>query len=106
MASQWIPVRWLSIVVGAAVLVGTLVTSAAAAQSILVTGAENGTTVALARGDVLIVSLESNPSTGFGWQIARNDLAMLKLSAPPEFHMDVFWMPGTAGHESFKFDAI
>jgi len=98
--------RWLWAILAAAVLVNGLASSAAAAQSILVTEAENGTTVTLARGDALIVSLPSNPSTGFGWHIAKNDVAMLKLLAPSEFHMDVFWMPGTAGHESFRFDAI
>jgi len=98
--------RWFLTMVAAAVCVSSLASSAAAAQSILVTEAENGTTVTLAQGDTLIVSLPSNPSTGFTWRVAKNDIAMLKLSAPSEFHMDVFWMPGTAGHESFKFDAM
>jgi len=98
--------RRLWTTVTAAIFVSNLAIVAAAAQSILVTEAENGTTITLARGDALIVSLQSNPSTGFSWHIAKNDIAMLKLSAPSDFHMDVFWMPGTPGHESFKFDAI
>jgi inhibitor of cysteine peptidase len=94
--------RWLCTTIVAAVLVS----GAAAAQSIIVTEPENGTTINLAKGDLLIVTLESNPSTGFEWQIAKNDLAMLELSGPPEFHPDVFWMTGTIGHQVFKFHAM
>ena len=93
--------QWLSALIIAAVFVST-----AAAQSIIVTEAENGTTINIAEGDLLVVTLESNPSTGFEWQVTKDDVAMLKPSGPPEFHPDVFWMTGTIGHQVFKFRAI
>jgi inhibitor of cysteine peptidase len=93
---------WLYTMIAAAVFVS----GALAAQSIIVTEAQNGATITLAKGDLLIVTLESNPHSGFDWEIAKNDLAMLELSGPPEFRPDVFWMTGSNGHQVFRFHAI
>jgi predicted secreted protein len=43
----------------------------AAAKEVKLTKKANGKTVTLADGDVLRVSLTENPSTGYGWRLAK-----------------------------------
>ncbi len=46
---------------------------------------DNGLQVELDKGRVLVISLESNPSTGFGWHIADIDETVLKQVGEIEF---------------------
>ena len=50
-----------------------------AARSVAVTEAQNGKTVVVEKGASLVITLESNPSTGYGWQVGKNDDAILKI---------------------------
>jgi inhibitor of cysteine peptidase len=77
----------------------------AAAPPIIATEAENGKTVAMNQGALLIISLESNLSTGYSWRVSKNDNATLKFidqsTFPPKTPM-----PGAPGHQMLKFKAI
>lgn len=48
--------------------------------------AENEGGVVLAEGQEMAVSLPSNPSTGYGWQVAEGDESILQQIGEVEFH--------------------
>lgn len=82
-----------------------IATRSTAAQTITATEAQNGKTLVVSTGDALLVSLESNPSTGYGWQVSKNDPAILKLVGAPVYQPASHPMPGAPGHQLFKFEA-
>ena len=49
---------------------------------------DGGKTVELHAGDKLEVSLKGNPTTGYQWEMAAVDAAILKLVGEPEFNPD------------------
>ncbi|MGW4356760.1 protease inhibitor I42 family protein [Nocardia sp. NPDC004582] len=48
----------------------------------------DGTTVSLAVGQGLVVTLEANPTTGFGWQPGELDQNVVKQNGSPEYEPD------------------
>ena len=40
---------------------------------------DNGREISVAKGDTLIIKLGSQPGTGYGWRIAKNDVKLLKF---------------------------
>jgi inhibitor of cysteine peptidase len=69
--------------------------------------AEAGTTVNLAAGDQLVVSLPANPGTGYTWELQpAPDEAILKLAAEPQFAAQDTNQVGAPGLLTFTFDAI
>jgi inhibitor of cysteine peptidase len=66
------------------------------------------TRVALRPGQELVVRLRSNPSTGYGWTIARDAAAVLASAAPPAFEADpkAQGRVGAGGVETFRFTAV
>jgi len=52
-----------------------------------------------------IISLESNPSTGFEW-FAKYDSKKINLKKPKEFVLDSGQLVGGSGCELFEFEAI
>ncbi len=77
-------------------------TAPSAAQ---VTDADNGSTVQLARGGTLTVSLESNASTGFAWSVAEPGPAQLELQGEPVYVAPDSDLVGAAGTQVFTFAA-
>ena len=77
----------------------------AAGRIVTITGDTRGKTIELSVGDTLIISLESNPGTGYSWQVAKNDAAILKYVDQSEFP-PTRPMPGAPNHHLFKFKAI
>src|SRR5258708_27399898 len=75
------------------------------ATEVIATEVSNGKTIAVAKGDSLVISLESNPSTGYVWQVGKNDNAILKLAGQPAFHPSTDRMLGASGRQLFKFEA-
>ena len=49
-------------------------------SAVVVAQSQNGETVALAKGDVLVVELAGNPTTGYEWTVAQIDSAYLRLA--------------------------
>jgi inhibitor of cysteine peptidase len=99
-------VRAVPRLICAALMALVVSTSTAAAEPLILTGAHNGKTIVLDKGASLIIWLESNPSTGYVWQVGKNDNAILKLVGQPEFRPATHQMPGAPGHQRFKFGAI
>jgi inhibitor of cysteine peptidase len=79
--------------------------ASAAARPPIVTDAQNGKTIVIARDAPLVIALESNPSTGYSWRLSNNDGAIVKFIDQSTFPPMVA-MPGAAGHQMFKFKAI
>ncbi|MBN1661498.1 MAG: protease inhibitor I42 family protein, partial [Anaerolineae bacterium] len=72
---------------------------------IRVTERENGRGVDL-KGEVLVVSLKSNPSTGYGWQVRGLDSRILRLVDDAEWLPDVPGKLGAPGTQVLRFAGI
>jgi len=68
----------------------------------------NGGQVELVLGEMVIVRLESNPSTGYGWEIVELDEGVLQQRGGVGFESSVpdNPPPGTGGWAIFRFEAV
>ena len=57
----------------------------ASAKTLTLHQSDAGTTVALNPGDTLTVILEGNPTTGYRWEVASFDGAILEPQGEPEY---------------------
>ena len=74
-------------------------------QGKVLTEKDNGTQVHIAVGEQFSVVLESNPTTGYQWEVGEIDRMVLKqLSA--EYDADTPQLAGSGGAEIFTFEAI
>lgn len=67
--------------------------------------ADNGVDVVLNGGDSLLLSLESNPTAGYGWEIAEIDQSILR-EASHEYEAESSDLVGSGGREIWRFDAL
>jgi inhibitor of cysteine peptidase len=74
------------------------------APEIVVDAGANGSRVELAKGQALAISLEANPSTGYSWEVAEGDQAVLRPVGEPQFAAQSGLM-GAAGMETLGFEA-
>ncbi len=75
-------------------------------EQIVVTAADDGRQIELSEGQVLVVRLVSNPSTGYGWQVVRPALGgILRQADAVDFqpHSDLLGAPGT---EILSFEGV
>ncbi len=71
------------------------------------TNADNKSEVALQVGDTLTVELNSNPSTGYSWQISTVDAKVLQPVGEPQFSLgNKTPVPGAGGTQTFTFNAV
>jgi inhibitor of cysteine peptidase len=73
---------------------------------IVLTAEDNGGQVALEQGQVLVVSLASNPTTGYHWEVVEVDESILRQDGEPEFaapEAGATPMVGAGGTETFRF---
>ena len=76
-------------------------------SSITVTEKDNGGEFELNRGDVLMLKLESNPSTGFSWHIVRNDDRLMELMGKPAYEVpERKPLVGGIEYKIFRFKAL
>lgn len=71
-------------------------------------GSANGSRVEVEQGDVLAITLEANPSTGFSWEIDELDGSILQQVGEPLFKLDDAEdppPPGTGGWTTLRFEA-
>jgi inhibitor of cysteine peptidase len=78
---------------------------AADAKTVTVTEKDSGGKVKVAKGDTLLVRVESQRSTGYSWKLAKNDAVVLKQVGPPEFEKTEKPLPGAKAIEIFRFRA-
>jgi predicted secreted protein len=78
------------------------------AETVEVNEDDDGGQVELESGKLLVVTLESNPSTGYQWELLENDESVLKQFGQPEFKPPEISGPrmvGAGGWEIFRFRA-
>jgi inhibitor of cysteine peptidase len=71
-------------------------------------GDDNGSRVEVEQGEVLAITLESNPSTGFSWEIDELDGSVLQQVGEPLFKLNDAEdppPPGTGGWTTYRFEA-
>jgi inhibitor of cysteine peptidase len=64
-----------------------------------------GQTIEMNVGDIFTVELEGNPSTGYTWEVAEMDTALLKQVGEMEFETDND-LVGASGVLILRFEAI
>src|SRR5262245_59040808 len=72
----------------------------------VVTEADADREVSLATGEPLSVRLAAQLGTGYGWQIARSDAALLKSLGPPDTEPPKGGQLGGAQYQVFRFVAL
>jgi len=90
--------RWILATVGAMVF-----SSWVPAARLDVTEEENGKNLLLGRGDLLVVHLPSNPTTGFGWQPVFSKAGVLTAEGKACYLANRSHLPGAGGTESWIF---
>jgi len=77
-------------------------------NGISLTEADNGRQFTLQTGDTLTVSLASNPTTGYGWQVLEIQDAILIQKGEPEFKQatNSEGLVGAGGIETLRFEAV
>jgi predicted secreted protein len=79
------------------------------AETVDVNETDDGGQVELELGKLLVVTLESNPSTGYRWELIENNESILKQFGQVEFKPSETSEPpmvGAGGWEIFRFKAI
>lgn len=70
--------------------------------------AEDGKQIELRQGQILVITLASNPTTGYSWAVANVDTALLAQAGDPVYReADAQKTPlvGAGGSETFRFAA-
>jgi len=97
--------RWFFIALPLAALAVAVAHAAPPAKPVTATEMQNNTRITVPPGGALVVRLESNVTTGYSWAIGKNDPAALKPLGKPVYEGPKKAMPGTGGHQLFRFQA-
>jgi len=94
-----------------AALLAVLIRAAGCGPSkeIKLDASDNGSQIKLEKGQILVVALESNPSTGYRWTVVEFESPILQQKGEAEFKSSDSKEPpppGTGGTETFRFEAI
>lgn len=77
-------------------------------KEVKVLASVSGSQIELKKGQTLVFTLESNPTTGFQWEVTENDESILQQKGEAEFKSSETRNPpasGKGGTETFRFDA-
>ncbi|MFZ5908597.1 MAG: protease inhibitor I42 family protein [Chloroflexota bacterium] len=82
--------------------------SGCSSQEVSLGAKDNGGQVTLEQGQILAISLESNPTTGYGWQALEMDAAVLRQSGEAEYKQSPGseGLVGAGGVETLRFEAL
>jgi inhibitor of cysteine peptidase len=72
---------------------------------VTVTEKDNDSTVTIAKGDTLVIRLEAQLGTGYGWQVVKNDTARLKSLGEPLVEPGQ-GLAGGVEHQVFRFGVL
>jgi inhibitor of cysteine peptidase len=85
------------------------VDAAAKSEEVNLSAKDNGGLVEVDAGQILVLTLESNPTTGFRWEVVGEKEAVLQSTGDAEFKLASELdppPPGTGGVEVFRFEAV
>jgi len=100
---KWQVGKAIVVLVGAVLLAGCALV--ANASPMKVDQQADGSTIALARGRKLIVALESNPTTGYRWEMLPAEGACLEQVGEADFRSESNRV-GSGGIERLTFQAV
>jgi inhibitor of cysteine peptidase len=77
-------------------------------NGISLTDADDGKQITVKSGDVVAVTLVSNPTTGYSWQVIEIDDVVLVQEGDPEYKQSPGpeGLVGAGGTETFRFKAV
>jgi len=87
-------------------IIVALALSACGPAKVKLTASDNGGQVEVKTGDLIVVQLEGNPSTGYTWEAADLDAAMFEQVGEPEFESDSPGLVGSGGTLTLTFKAL
>lgn len=77
-------------------------------KEVKVVASVSGSQIELRKGQTLVITLESNPTTGYQWEVIECDDSILQQKGKAEFKSSNTGNPpssGKSGTETFLFDA-
>ena len=82
--------------------------SGCGAKGTQITDADNGKQIAVKSGDLVTLTLVSNPTTGYSWQVMEIDNAILVQDGEPEYKQSAGseGLVGAGGTETFRFKVV
>ena len=82
--------------------------SGCGAKGTSLTDTDNGKQVTVNTGDTLTLTLTSNPTTGYSWQVMEIDNTVLIQSGNPEYKQSSGseGLVGAGGTQTFRFQAV
>jgi predicted secreted protein len=92
-----------------AAVIGVALASGGGTGATTVSAADSGSTIELAVGETLTVTLESNPTTGFSWALAANSDEAVLQEVDHEYVADASAetpLAGAGGVENWTFKAL
>ena len=75
------------------------------AKEVKLDATANDRQVELKKGQTLVITLESNPTTGYRWEVVEPDEPILRQMGEPEFKSESEAV-GAGGTETFRFEAV
>jgi len=93
----------------ALLVVPVLPVSCGRAREVQLDASNSGGQVELGPGQVLVITLESNPSTGYRWEVVEIGGAILRQVGEVQFELSDPQdppPPGAGGWETFRFEAV
>jgi inhibitor of cysteine peptidase len=86
-------------------LVGCGSSSSEEIKEVMVDMEDNGKQIEIYQGQILVVSLEAQPSTGYTWEVVELDELILRQEGEPEFQPTSGGI-GAPGIQIFRFESI
>jgi inhibitor of cysteine peptidase len=87
------------------ILLFTLLTGCAGKSTVNVYEFQNGTSVDLKTGDMLVITLDGNPTTGYQWEMLPNTDGVVELQGDPEYKSGGN-LVGSGGKYNFNVKAV
>jgi len=97
--------KLIKVFVLASLLLAAL-TACGAANEVNLEAGDNGSQVELNTGQTLVISLEGNPTTGYTWEVAELDEAVLKQVGEVEFEQEDTGDVGVGGVQILRFESV
>lgn len=97
--------KWINWAVIGAALLGILLAGCAPGNAVKIGNDANGQKISIKPNQTLAIRLESNPTTGYGWEVAECDEAILKPLGEAEYEQAKpnQNLVGGGGWQTFQF---
>ena len=85
---------------------GLALFSGCGANGTPLTDSDNGRNITLNTGEIITLTLESNPTTGYSWQVMEVENAVLTQDGEADYKSESQNLVGAGGTETFQFKAV